>query len=315
MASEVEAKNRTGSEVKIAWPDDVSKALVDDAKAALYCALRRGRHGRKWSSRSVAVIGRRAALILRHLALLGLADFSQLRALHLSDHIADLRQMMTPNSVYKRLLVVDLIWWFHMDMLHPLQANPWAGGDIAWACGIHEDDDGGPAGRAGKTLVIPRSVQRTLFAFCEARLDEAEGLLRSRDAGEIGANSFQLSAIRDAVLYLLQITSGMRNSESTGVTSNCWRTEVRNGVTYHWVRTRETKTTGGTEVEFLVPRETIRALELLQRYAQPLQARLADEAQWLEGLLVVGTNAAGKLGNGMSVAEAVQRLNLSLIHI
>ena len=196
--------------------------------------------------------------------------------------------MMTPNSVYKRLLVVDLVWSFHMDMLHPLQADPWAGSDIYYACGIYEDD-GGPAGRTGKTPVIPRSVQRTLFGFCEARLDEAEGLFRSRDAGEIGAYSYQLMAIRDAVLYLLQITSGMRNSESTGVTNDCWRTEVRNGVTYHWVRTRETKTTGGTEVDFLVPRETIRALEMLQRYAQPLQARLADEARWLAGLLAVGT--------------------------
>lgn len=308
LTSEVEAKNRKGSELKIAWPDDVPKALVDDAKAAFYCALRRGPHGRKWSGSAVVTAASLAVLTLRHLTQLGLSYFSQVRALHLSDHITDLRRKLKPSSVSNRLQIIDLVWSFHMDVLHPLPEHPWAGLALWDACGAHEDD-GGPAGRTGKTPVIPRSVQRTLFAYCEARLDEADLLFRSRDAGEIGPSKPSLTAIRDAVLYLLQITSAMRNSESTGVTNGCWRTEVRNGVTYHWVRTREIKTTGGTEVDFLVPPEALRALEVLQRYAQPLQVRLADEARWLEGLLDTGPNASGQLSNGMSVAEAVQRLN------
>jgi hypothetical protein len=308
LASEVEAKNRKGADLKIVWPDDVPKALVDDVKAALYCALRRGPHGRKWSGSWVVDTAKKAMRTLRHLTQLGLSNFSQVRALHLSDHIADLRRKLKPQTVHGQLQIVDLVWSFHMDVLHPLPEHPWAGLAIWDACGCN-DDDGCSAGRTGKTPVIPRSVQRTLFAYCEARLDEADMLFRSRDAGAITGYSKQLTAIRDAVLYLLQITSGMRNSESTGVTSGCWRTEVRNGVTYHWVRTREIKTTGGTEVDFLVPPEAIRALEALQRYAQPLQARLADEARWLEGLLSTGPDASGQLGNGMSVAEAVQRLN------
>lgn len=308
LASQVEAKNRKRADLKIVWPDDVPKALVDDVKAALYCALRRGPHGRKWSSSSVVDTAKKGLRTLRHLTQLRLSNFSQVQALHLSDHITDLRRKLKPQSVHGRLQIVDLVWSFHMDILHRLPEHPWAGLAIWDACGGN-DDDGGPAGRTGKTPVIPRSVQRTLFAYCEARLDEADVLFRSRDAGEITGYSKQLTAIRDAVLYLLQITSGMRNSESTGVTNGCWRTEVRNGVTYHWVRTREIKTTGGTEVDFLVPPEAVRALEVLQRYAQPLQARLADEARWLEGLLATGPDTSGQLDNGMSVAEAVQRLN------
>lgn len=119
----------------------------------------------------------------------------------------------------------------------------------------------------------------------------------------------KLTAVRDAGLYMLQITSGMRNSESTGVVSGCWRTEVRQGVPFHWVRTREIKTTRGTEVEFLVPAEATRALEILQRYAQPLQSRLADEPRWLARLLARGPSFAGKLENGMTVPQAVKRLN------
>lgn len=308
LATEVEAKNRKSATLKIVWPNNVPRALVDDVKAALYCALRRGPHGRKWSGSAVLDAARKTIPTLEHLMRLGLSDFSQLRTLQLADHILDLRRKVTPIAVYGRLQIVDLVWSFHMDVLHPLKEHPWAGLSLWDTCGGNEDD-GGPAGRTGKTPIIPRSVQRTLFAYCEARLDEADVLFRSRDAGEIKGYSKQLTAIRDAVLYLLQITSGMRNSESTGVTNGCWRTEVRNGVTYHWVRTREIKTTGGTEVDFLVPPEALRSLEVLQRYAQPLQARLADEARWLEGLLTTGPDASGQLGNGMSVAEAVQRLN------
>ncbi|MDN8035904.1 integrase [Burkholderia vietnamiensis] len=309
LASEVEAKNRKGSALRIVWPDDVPKALVDDAKAALYCAQRRGPRGRQWSGSSITEIGHRAVQVLRHLAQLGLGDFSQVRALHLSDHITDLRRTLKPMSVHKRLQIIDLVWSFHMEVLHPLLEHPWMGLALWDVCGGNEGNRG-PSGRTGMTPVIPRPVQRILFAHCEASLAQAEDLFRTRDAGEVGApNRAALTAIRNAVLYLLQISSGMRNSESTGVTSGCWRTEQRNGVTYHWVRTREIKTTGGTEVDFLVPPEAIRALEILQRYAQPLQARLADEARWLEDLLAHGSDLSGHLGNGMKIVEAVHRLN------
>ncbi|AWV05614.1 integrase (plasmid) [Burkholderia sp. JP2-270] len=309
LASVVEAKNRKASALKIVWPDDVPNALVDDAKAALYCAQRRGPRGRKWSGSSMAEIGRMGVLVLRHLAQLGLSDFSQVRALHLSDHIADLRRTLKPMSVHTRLQIVNLVWSFNMEVLHPLLEHPWAGLALWDACGGNEDHRG-PSGRTGMTPVIPRSVQRILFSHCEASLAHAESLFRARDAGVIGApNRAALTAIRDAVLYLLQVSSGMRNSESTGVTSGCWRTEQRNGVTYHWVRTREIKTTGGRDVDFLVPPEAIHALEILQRYAEPLQARLADEARWLEDLLAQAPDLTGRLGNGMRIAEAAHRLN------
>lgn len=308
LSSEIEAKNRKGAATRIVWPDDVPEAFVDDAKAALYCALRRGPHGRKWSGSMVCDTGRLAVRVVRHFATIGLTNFSEVRTLHLSDHIASLRRMVKAQTVQAQLQIVDIVWSFQLEVLHPLPEHPWAGLAVWDACGCNEDD-GGPSGRTGKTPVIPRSVQQKLFAHCEALLDEADTRFRARDNGEITGHSYQLTAIRDAVLYLLQITSGMRNSESTGVTSECWRKELRNGVTFHWVRTREIKTTGGTGVDFLVPPEAIRALDILQRFAHPLQARLADEARWLESVLAQGLVGAGKLGNGMMIVEAVQRLN------
>lgn len=192
-------------------------------------------------------------------------------------------------------------------MVHSLQGHPWAGLALFDVCGGNEDD-GGPSGRTGKTPVIPLSVQRALFAYCEKKLEESEDLFRLRDAGEITSYSYALTAVRDSVLYLLQITSGMRNSESTGITKNCWRTEVRNGVTFHWVRTIEVKGNRGN-VEYLVPPETLDALKTLQRYSHPLQERLREEALWLEKMVKGGPDPNGKLSNGMMVAQAVRRLN------
>ena len=103
FAPDAEAKNLTPNRLAIAWPSEVPKALVDDAKAALYCALRRGRQGRPWSARAVAGIGKEAAPTLRYLALLGLRDFSQVRPLHLSDHISELRRRIQPSTVRNRL--------------------------------------------------------------------------------------------------------------------------------------------------------------------------------------------------------------------
>lgn len=306
MSPEAAAKNRRTSDLCIVWPCDVPPDLVNDAKAVLYCALRRGRlPGQPLSASSVARLGKEVAPALRHLSKLALNDFSELRALHLADYIRDLRLKMLPGSIRNRLAVIDLVWTFPMEVLHPLQEHPWGGQSIYRASGSIDD---GPTGRTGKTPVIPRSVQQILFMHCEARLAAAEELFRSRDAGEITAFSYQLTSVRDAVLYIVQITSGMRNSESTGITNGCWRTEVKNRVDYHWVRTRESKT-GRGEVDFLVPPEALLALETLQTFAKPLQDRLADERRWLEDQLRSGHDESGALVNGMTVVEAVLRLN------
>ena len=308
MAPEVETKNRSRSELIVSWPDDVSEALVNDAKAALYCAFRRGRHnGRPWSASLVARVGQCVAIFLRHIASMGLRNFSDVRAVYLSDLISDLRRRLHSDTVRKRLEIIDLVWAFPNEVFYPLLEHPWGGRYLSDACqGLNEEF--GPSGRTGKTPVIPRSVQRMLFGYCEARLDEADELFNVRDTGGMTASSYHMTAIRDAVVYLMQITSGMRNSETMGITTGCWRTEVRNGISFHWVRTREIKTSKG-EVDFLVPPEALRALQILQRYAAPLQARLADEARWLDDLLRRRSAADGILTNGMTVPEAVQRLN------
>lgn len=313
LSPEIPAKNRSARAKRIRWPSDVPQALVDDAKAAVYCALRQGRRDMDWSASSASNVGQSGDVTLRHLASFGLENFSQVRSLYVTDYIAELKKSISLGMICIRLTILDLVWSFEQEMIHPLPEHPFAGKALWEAAGVGQNQ-GGSVGKTGTTLVIPPSVQKPLWEYCESTLAGSEAEFEARDAGEITSASESLIAIRDAVLYQLQITSGMRNSESTGVTNGCWRVEqrmLRDGrkVLFHWVRTKEIKTSRGKEMDYLVPGELFGSLEILQRYAEPLQQRLADEAKWLESILALGTDSAGRLSNGTEVADAVQRLN------
>jgi len=68
----------------------------------------------------------------------------------------------------------------------------------------------------------------------------------------------------------------MRNDEVWGLENDAWRSEVRNGLTYHWVRSIKHKTRKGA-VEYLCPPVTLEVLAVLQRFAEPLQRQLEAE--------------------------------------
>lgn len=313
LSTEFKARNKTDSKMKIGWPDDIPQSLVHDAKRTVYCAMRQGREGQLLSGNTLCGLGREGLWALRHFAGLNLTDFSKIKPLHVTDYISTLGLSILPGSIRQRISIIDFAWSFSKELLHPLPEHPFAGVTLYEATGGGNELDR-PSGRTGKTPVIPRSIQAKLWARCEQTLADADEVFGRRDRGEISATGPHVLRIRDAVLYLLQICSGMRNSESTGVTNGCWRSEevaLRTGrkVTFHWVRTREVKTTGGKAVDFLVPPEAFAALELLQRYAEPLQSRLAEEARWLEKMLEADPSPDGLLSGGMRVADAVQRLN------
>ena len=73
----------------------------------------------------------------------------------------------------------------------------------------------------------------------------------------------------------------MRNEEAIVDESRTSRREVRNGNHYHSVTTTEHKT-GKGKVEFLIPELTVKVLDLMNRYAKPLQEKMALEVAELE---------------------------------
>ena len=266
----------------IYWPEDCPRDLVNDCKAVLYAWYKRGLPG---SKPPVAMGVCQAAIasatpLMRWLTLLNVHRFDQVKPIHVANYVHQIKTRLVRNahSVYDSLRILDFLWVFRDETSFPLADCPWGTSSLWRVSGL-----GKQAGRSevGKTPIIPPNVQSQIFNFCEQILASAPEILNQRDAGRLGLRNPALIVIRNAALYVLSITSGMRNEEAIGVESGSWRSESRDGVEYHWVATTEHKT-GKGKVEFLIPELTVRVLELMSRYAQPLQEQLVREIDELE---------------------------------
>lgn len=264
----------------VIWPEDCPAALVGDFKAVVYAWFKRGRP--PWKppgARSLCAAVTNGSRTLRWLAGMGLKRFDQIRPIHIGNYLRHCKEdlRLKPTSVYNRLALLDLLWEFRVDTKHAMPACPWGELNLGIVVGrIEVRGKPAAAERTGKTPVIPPKVQSAIFNYCEGVIDGADALFDARDAGKIAPSDDTLLRIRDAGLYLLSISTGMRNSEATGMENDNWRTEEVKGVAYHWVRTVEHKTGKGL-VEYLAPPETLNVLRIVQRYAKPLQERLGRE--------------------------------------
>lgn len=270
----------------IEWPADCPPAMVNDCKAVLYAWFKRGLPGAKPPvARGIFSAALASAIpVMRWLKQLGIERFDEVRPLHISNffHQSKVEMGLRPMTVYNRLRIFDLLWLFRHETSHPLQQSPWGNSTIWRFTGIKAVKISEAAGgRAGRTAIIPQDVQATIFTYCENILKRAPEILKDRHRFRWGERDSQLIQVRDAGLYILSITSGMRNEEAIGVESGSWRKEVKDGIEYHWVATVEHKTLKG-KVEYLVPAVTINALEVMYEYANPLQAKLTAEIRLLE---------------------------------
>lgn len=306
------APNTAASGKKVSWPSTGSEAFFDDVKAVFYLWLKKGRAGAiRPLPNSLVSRSKQTHMVIAYFKSKGLHNFSEVTALHISDFITEIRKTRPPRTIASMLYFIDLVWHFQEEVTWPLPHDPWAGGSLVLSCGVESGRGGwngaSPSGLTAKTPVIPPSVQALLFRHAEAHLNLAEQSLSKRDSPGGHATSFALTALRDAIAYLIQITTGMRRSELAGIKSGCWRTEIRSGSVYHWIRTEERKTKKGI-VDYLAPPEAINALEVLDKYARPFQERLKAEILWLEAEIGMAEEGAEILPSGMKRVDALQRL-------
>ena len=277
-----EQSNVADGQKYIPWPGDCSQELVDDCKAVLYAWFKRGLPG---SKPPVAMGICQAAIasaipMMRWLTALNIKRFDQVKPIHVVNYVHYTKSRLTRNagSVYDSLRILDFLWVFRNDTSSPLAACPWGDSSLWRVSGLAKQVGGT---ETGKTPIIPPDVQAKVFNYCEEILAAAPRILNERDAGSLGLRNPALIRIRDAALYVLSITSGMRNEEAFGVETGSWRSEVRDGIEFHWVATTEHKT-GKGRVEFLIPELTVKVLDLMSRYAKPLQEKLALEIAEME---------------------------------
>jgi len=281
-----EQSNVADGQKYIPWPEDCSQELVDDCKVVLYVWFKRGLPGSKPPvAMGICQTAIASAIpMMRWLTALNIKRFDQVRPIHVANYVHHTKARLTRNahSVYDSLRILDFLWVFRNETSSPLAACPW-GESSLWRVSGLAKQPGNQFGRTetGKTPIIPADVQAKVFNYCEEVLAAAPEILNERDAGRLGFRNPALIRIRDAALYVLSITSGMRNEEAIGVESGSWRSEVRDGVQFHWVATTEHKT-GKGKVEFLIPELTVKVLDLMNRYAKPLQEKMTLEVAELE---------------------------------
>lgn len=279
-----EQSNVPESMKTIVWPMDLPPTFINDTKAALFAWFKEGRPGYKEAiARTIFIAAVSAGPILRWLAKHGVRAFDEIKPLHLSTYRKLCKdEKLRPRGIKSRFEIVDLAWVFR-DRLHkPAIQYPWGEMPFSFYCGVMGHDvRSSPGLGVGKTPVIPREVQSALFLHCEGIFNQADGLLTQRDAGALGPSTEPMRELRDACLYLLSITSGMRNDEVIGVEVGAGRREHRDGVEYCWVTSIEHKT-GKGRVEYMVPPMTLKVVEVLERYSEPLRAVLRQEIQAIE---------------------------------
>jgi integrase len=86
-----------------------------------------------------------------------------------------------------------------------------------------------------------------------------------------------LRNLRTACYIILASTSGCRNHELANVQSGAHhRTEDADGTIFHWMRSKSEKTDTGVH-DWMIPEVGVRALRLMERWAEPYQAMISAE--------------------------------------
>lgn len=314
-----EQSNVPESMKTIVWPVDLPPSLLKDTKTALFAWFKEGRPGYKAAiARTIFIAAVNAGPLLRWLAQHGVKSFDEIKPLHISTYRQLCRdERLRPRGIKSRLEIVDLAWVFRDHLHGPLKQHPWGDMPFAFYCGLMGSEvRSSPGLGVGKTPVIPREVQSALFLHCERIFNQAENLLSQRDAGALGPSTEPMRDLRDACLYLLSITSGMRNDEVIGIEVGAGRREVRDGVEYCWVTSVEHKT-GKGRVEYMVPLMTLKVVEILERYSEPLRDTLEEEIQTLQASIAQMTDVVGRRDMVKRLNQArgdVQRVFLGVIY-
>lgn len=221
------------------------------------------------------------ATFCRFLEASSIASLGEVHPIHIAHYVhVQKARGNASRTLAIRFSVLEKLYAFRDQHPQGLRFHPWPESsalEVAGCTGMGYKD----ARRDGKTPLIPPAVAQALFLHAEAILKTAQTVLDERDAGLRSAwRDPQVTAIRSACFYLLGVLTGMRSSELSSIEVGAGRTEVKNGYTFHWLKSVEHKTKKGL-VEFLIPAIGLEILRVLERWSEPHRAKLAAQlAEW-----------------------------------
>ncbi|WP_460080368.1 site-specific integrase [Pseudomonas sp. H3_H05] len=291
----------------------VRNELRGAVKEVMYRYLRRGREGQPIPKGATLDHFFEAMMpFLRYLDSLGIDKFCAISPIVFTNYVAECREARKDNgkhlsqgTLLRRYQAIEALYELSQYTHDPIQKHPWPETSSTSMAGLTGH---GSRHRQGSTTpLIPDSIFCALFERAYEKVEHGNHLLDLRDAvtsigttrkgagydliryakkrhlatlgwkGGLTVLNQELTALRTACYIILASTSGCRNHELANVQSGSHRrTEDDDGTIFHWLHSKSEKTDAG-EHDWMIPTAAVRALRLMERWAVPYQAMIANE--------------------------------------
>lgn len=293
---------------------DVPLSFKSIVKETMYRYMRRGRDGRVRPSTSALVTHMMGVAAFTHyLAGLGVESLSAVTpfmcanyAQNWKDGVFTKTSSPAPATIAKRLVAVEALFEFSQHSDDAIPVHPWAGSSAHHMSGTNE----ARIHEGRKTPLIPYNEFSRLFQAAQRIVEEGDRLLNLRDAiatvdgasdrsrivwnqrrtrklqqmgwdEGITALLSRITLLRTACYVVVASVSGCRNHEIAFLAKACcYSTTDSSGEKYWWMRSFSTKTDEG-RTEWMIPEVAVKALEVMERWAAPMQQLLEQEINLL----------------------------------
>ena len=273
-----EQSNVVASDMKIDWAR-MPESFYDVCKAVTYRYWMVGLPGVKPpAASSLSRFFDQLVSFTGYLARVGIGSMAKVRPLHISNYVQEQKvvKRLASATLASKFFVIEALHRFADQHPEGLSFHPWPESSFSEVAGFRGYANK-QSTRTGKTPLIPKPVAQALFCFAEEVLNGADAILDERDAGKrpIYLDS-KVKQIRDACFFMLGVLTGMRCEELVGIEVDAGRTETRDGVVFHWVKSIEHKTLKG-KVEYMMPSMGHELLRILERWSTPFRRRLREQ--------------------------------------
>lgn len=283
-------------------------------KAIMYRYMHRGREGQlKPKGGTLGNFFDSAIPFLRYLDSLKVAHLRAINPIIFLNYVSEckaivLRSGKTPSKSHLllRFRAVEAIYELSQYTPDPVPAPPWPGSSSKFLAGLTGSDSCVNGGN--KTPLIPDAIFCTLFEKAYQHVQHGKALLDLRDEIDTIGSTCKRNAPYNSIIYrkncrlaalgwkeglevfnktlldlrtacyiVLASTTGCRNHELANVNAgSLHRTEDDDGTIFHWMRSRSEKTNIGIH-DWMIPESAVRALRVMERWAEPYQKTIAKE--------------------------------------
>jgi len=274
------APNRKNTQVTLDF-SNVPAQFLEGVKDVFYRWWTAGMHsrGRPKAMTLVATLSRLRPF-LRWLNEHGVRRLQDVTPFHASAFAQFIGERVGAATQALYLLDIQRLYQLREHSDDPLKRSPWPGSTPWEVAGVPFANQ---TGEAAKTKIIPDDVLAKVFQYAEGVMARAPSLIAERDRGErVLWRDPQVAEIRAAGIFLLGITSGMRNSEQSAIAVGAVRQEEIDGVSYAWLRSSAYKTTTGPS-EWMVTADAVRWLSVLEAWARPYQVEARNQIERMKG--------------------------------